>query len=83
MNQEKITVTENRTSFRIPKFEAIDVITAIALVIVGLLLLTDRPTPDFLIAIVGLGTGAKVYTQSQLEKAQEQKSPRDTYPQLP
>ena len=69
MQQERITVTENRTQYHMPKFEAIDIITILAFCGALALLMTDRPVPDYIIAIIGIGSGAKMFTQEQISQA--------------
>lgn len=69
MQRDNVTVTEKRTHYNLPRFEAIDIITVVAMVGALVLMLSDKPVPDYIIAIIGLGTGAKVYTENQLNKA--------------
>lgn len=60
------TVTTHKNTV-LPRFEAIDIITLICAVGVVLLLLQDKPVPDFMIALVGLGAGVKVFPESKVK----------------
>jgi len=72
MQQDNITVTEKRTRYHLPQFEAIDIITLLAFVGALALLMTDRPVPEYVIAIIGLGTGAKMFTEGHMNQARNQ-----------
>ena len=70
MEHHNITVTEKRQNLTIPELDITDILTIIVLVLIGALLMTDRPVPEYLIGLVGLGAGIKVHTQRQIEKLQ-------------
>ena len=66
--------SQSQKRVTLPAFDIADVLTVVALVIIGFLLLTDRIVPEYMIALVSLGTGKQLFSSSQVQQFKSDKS---------